>query len=93
MNDDLVEKVIDAMSNCGSETVGSRMGRAAIAVVLEEAAKVCDAIETKLSDQWSANTRMKLIPTLQKLSQPPLRCICLREVLRAFSHQSRKTLS
>ena len=43
VSDDLVEKVIDAMSNCGSETVGSRMARAAIAVVLEEAAKVADA--------------------------------------------------
>ena len=40
MTDDLVERVIDAMSNCGSETVGSRMARAAIAVALEEAAKV-----------------------------------------------------
>ena len=43
MSDDLVEKVIDAMSNCGSETVGSRMARAAIAVVMEEAAKVLAA--------------------------------------------------
>lgn len=51
MSDDLVERVIDAMSNCGSETVGSRMARAAIALLrpairaeaLEEAAKVCDA--------------------------------------------------
>ena len=42
MTDDLVEKVIDAMSNCGSETVGSRMARAAIAVALEEAAKVAE---------------------------------------------------
>ena len=58
MSDDLVEKVIDAMSNCGSETVGSRMARAAIAVVPEEAAKVCDAIETKLSDQWRANYKV-----------------------------------
>ena len=47
MSDDLVEKVIDAMSNCGSETVGSRMARAAIAVVLEEAAKVADAYEPR----------------------------------------------
>ena len=38
MSDDLVEKVIDAMSNCGSETVGSRMARAAIAVCMEQAA-------------------------------------------------------
>ena len=43
MSDDLVEKVIDAMSNCGSETVGSRMARAAIAVCMEEAAKVAES--------------------------------------------------
>ena len=44
MSDDLVEKVIDAMSDCGSETVGSRMARAAIAVALEEAAKVAEGM-------------------------------------------------
>ena len=66
MSDDLVEKVIDAMSNCGSETVGSRMARAAIAVLrpalraeaLEEAAKVCDAIEDRLTEQWKANYKV-----------------------------------
>ena len=42
MSDDLVEKVIDAMSNCGSETVGSRMARAAIAVCMEEAAQAAE---------------------------------------------------
>ena len=52
MTDDLVEKVIDAMSNCGSETVGSRMARAAIAVVLEEAAKVAE----NASFQFTQNT-------------------------------------
>ena len=44
MSDDLVEKVIDAMSNCGSETVGSRMACAAIAVALEEAADAVGAV-------------------------------------------------
>ena len=54
MSDDLVEKVIDAMSNCGSETVGSRMARAAIAVCMEEAAQ-CVRRMPSPSSNWMAD--------------------------------------
>lgn len=62
MSDDLVERVARAIRDA-SELSTIRdffqdCARAAIAVCMEEAAKVCDAIETKLSDQWRANYKV-----------------------------------
>ena len=62
MSDDLVERVARALVSPKADPSDWRFwtdeARAAIAVVLEEAAKVCDAIETKLSDQWRANYKV-----------------------------------
>ena len=58
MTDDLVERVARAMmrsepwSSFWSEADAEKLARAAIAVVLEEAAKVCDEIETAEHRKW-----------------------------------------
>lgn len=71
MSDDLVERV--ARAACASvnsadtwgetgtdvhEIVWFPIARAAIAVCMEEAAKVCDAIEDRLTEQWKANYKV-----------------------------------
>lgn len=66
MNDELVERVEAVIARQMMRTVlhdpGGRMythvARAVIAEVLEEAVKVCDVIENRLTEQWKANHKI-----------------------------------
>ena len=65
MSDDLVERVarefctVDGADPC-EVVCGLCLHRArlVVAVVLEEAAKVCDGIEDRLTEQWKANYKV-----------------------------------
>jgi predicted GNAT superfamily acetyltransferase len=57
MNNELVELVVQLYEkNWGVKDYG--LARAVVAMVLEEAAKKCDAIENKLTEQWKAGYKV-----------------------------------
>lgn len=57
MSDDLVQRVARLYKDKWG-VVDHQLARAAIAMCMEEAAKVCDAIEDRLTDQWKANYKV-----------------------------------
>ncbi len=57
MNNELVQLVVQLYEkNWGVKDYG--LARAVVAMVLEEAAKVCDVIEDKLTEQWKAGYKV-----------------------------------